>query len=85
MNDSQTVAVSQYMEWAKLHSTARFNLAVSGVPDYPLADLPVQIADLEIGGTGPYGYAPLMRRLATRQPYPRAVLSIPSAHPWPTT
>jgi aspartate/methionine/tyrosine aminotransferase len=70
MNDSRTVAVSRYMEWAKLHSTARFNLAVSGVPDYPLAGLPVQLADLEIGGTGPYGYAPLMQRIAAKAAVP---------------
>ncbi len=70
MNGSQTVAVSKYMEWAKLRSTARFNLAVSGVPDYPLAGLPVQITDLEIGGTGPYGYAPLMQRLAAKAAVP---------------
>jgi aspartate/methionine/tyrosine aminotransferase len=66
-NDSSRVdAVSRYMAWSKLCSTARFNLAVSGVQDYPLAELPVRIEDLEIGGTGPYGYAPLMERLAAK-------------------
>ena len=59
-------AVSRYMEWAKLQSVARFNLAVSGVLDYPLAELPMRIEDLEIGGTGPYGYKPLMERLAAK-------------------
>jgi len=63
-------AVSRYMAWAKLHSQARFNLAVSGVLDYPLAELPVDIKDLEIGGTGPYGYQPLMERLATKAGVP---------------
>jgi aspartate/methionine/tyrosine aminotransferase len=52
------------MEWAKLHSTAKFNLATSGLMSYPLAELPVRIGDLEINGTGPYGYAPLIERLA---------------------
>ena len=66
MTGSGTEAVSRYMEWAKLHSTALFNLAVSGVIDYPLAELPVRIEDLEIGGTGPYGYGPLMERLAKK-------------------
>jgi len=66
MTGSGTEAVSRYMEWAKLHSTALFNLAVSGVIDYPLAELSVSIEDLEIGGTGPYGYGPLMERLAKK-------------------
>jgi aspartate/methionine/tyrosine aminotransferase len=60
-------AVSHYMAWAKLRSTARFNLAISGVVDYPLSGLPVRIEDLEIGGTGPYGYSPLMQRLAAKE------------------
>jgi aspartate/methionine/tyrosine aminotransferase len=64
-------AVSRYMAWAKLHSHARFNLAVSGVLDYPLAELPVDIKDLEIGGTGPYGCQPLMERLATKTGVPK--------------
>jgi aspartate/methionine/tyrosine aminotransferase len=70
MNDLRSGAVTRYLAWAKLHSTARFNLAVSGVMDYPLADLPVQIKDLEIGGTGPYGYQPLMERLAAKADVP---------------
>ena len=70
MNGLQADAASRYMAWAKLHSNARFNLAISGVLDYPLAELPVQIEDLEIGGTGPYGYKPLMERLAVKARVP---------------
>jgi aspartate/methionine/tyrosine aminotransferase len=70
MNDSQCSAVSRYLAWAKLHSYARFNLAVSGLLDYPLAELPVRIEDLEIGGTGPYGFKPLMERLAAKAGVP---------------
>src|SRR6516164_6997631 len=55
---------SPYMEWAKLRSTAKYNLATSGIMSYPIAELPVHIGDLEINGTGPYGYAPLVERLA---------------------
>lgn len=66
MNGLRSDAVSRYLAWAKLHSNARFNLAASGVLDYPLAELPVQIDDFEIGGTGPYGYEPLMERLAAK-------------------
>jgi aspartate/methionine/tyrosine aminotransferase len=71
MNDSRSHAVSRYLAWAKLHSNARFNLAASGVLDYPLAELPVRIEDLEIGGTGPYGYPPLMERLAAKAGVPQ--------------
>jgi aspartate/methionine/tyrosine aminotransferase len=66
MNREPEDAVSRYMAWSKLSSAARFNLAVSGVLDYPLADLPIKIEDLAIGGTGPYGFRPLMERLAKK-------------------
>ena len=66
MSGSHEDAVSRYLAWAKLHSDASFNLAASGVMDYPLAELPVQMKDLEIGGTGPYGFKPLTERLATK-------------------
>jgi aspartate/methionine/tyrosine aminotransferase len=74
MNGLQSDAVSLYLAWAKLHSNARFNLASSGVMDYPLAELPVHIEDLEIGGTGPYGYQPLMERLAAKAGVPKECL-----------
>ncbi|MGO8984265.1 MAG: aminotransferase class I/II-fold pyridoxal phosphate-dependent enzyme [Terriglobales bacterium] len=70
MKELQSEAVSRYLAWAKLHSNARFNLASSGVVDYPLAELPVNLSDLEIGGTGPYGYKPLMERLSARAGVP---------------
>ncbi|MGA8103549.1 MAG: aminotransferase class I/II-fold pyridoxal phosphate-dependent enzyme [Candidatus Acidiferrales bacterium] len=70
MNGLRADAVSRYIAWAKLHSTARFNLASSGILDYPLAELPVRIEDLEIAGGGPYGYPPLMERLAAKAGVP---------------
>jgi len=70
MNSLRSEAASRYLAWAKLHSNARFNLASSGVLDYPLSELPVHIEDLEIGGTGPYGFKPLMERLATKAGVP---------------
>jgi aspartate/methionine/tyrosine aminotransferase len=70
MNPVQSDAVSHYLAWAKLHSNARYNLASSGMLDYPLAELPVSIKDLEIGGTGPYGYKPLIERLAAKAGVP---------------
>jgi aspartate/methionine/tyrosine aminotransferase len=55
---------STYMNWAKTRSFARFSLATSGVMDYPLKDLGVDINDLEISGPTYYGYVPLQEALA---------------------
>ncbi len=58
------VMSSAYMQWAKLHSASCFNLAVSGMPSYPLSELPVKLEDLELSRGGAYGYAPLQAALA---------------------
>lgn len=52
------------MEFAKLRSGAKYNLATSGVMNCPLASLPVRLEDLEINGPTIYGYAPLQERIA---------------------
>jgi aspartate/methionine/tyrosine aminotransferase len=70
MEALQEEAVTRYLAWSKLESAAPFNLAISGIVDYPLSELPLQIGDLEIGGTGPYGYQPLMQRLAAKAGVP---------------
>src|SRR5689334_2218337 len=75
MSNQRADAVSRYIAWAKKSSAARFNLAVSGVMNYPLAELPVRIEDLEIGGTAPYGYPPLMQRLAAKTGAPEACIA----------
>ena len=54
------------MEFSKLHSQSRFNLATSGIMRYPLAELPVTIDQLEINGPTAYGYEPLIERLAAK-------------------
>jgi aspartate/methionine/tyrosine aminotransferase len=64
MTFSRSHAHSPYMEYAKLRSVAKYNLATSGVMSYPLAELPVRLEDLEINGPTVYGYAPLQERLA---------------------
>lgn len=61
---SRTHAASPYMQYAKLRSEARYNLAASGVISYPLAELPIKLEDLEICGPTLYGYEPLVERLA---------------------
>ena len=57
---------SPYMEFAKLRSTSRYNLATSGILSYPLSELPVSIDQLEINGPTMYGYEPLIDRLAKK-------------------
>jgi aspartate/methionine/tyrosine aminotransferase len=57
---------SDYMEWAKTRSDARFNLASSGVAPFPLADLGARVEDLELCGDSGYGYEPLLERLARK-------------------
>jgi aspartate/methionine/tyrosine aminotransferase len=57
---------SPYMEWAKTRAQAKFNLATSGLMPYPLAELPVSLADLELSGPSFYGYEPLQRAIAAR-------------------
>jgi aspartate/methionine/tyrosine aminotransferase len=66
MSSSRSDAVTRYIAWAKLHSSARFNLAMSGLVSYPMAELPVRIEDLEICGRHGYGYPPLIERLAAK-------------------
>jgi aspartate/methionine/tyrosine aminotransferase len=61
-----TSPFSEYMEWAKTRSGARFNLASSGMEAFPLAELGTGIEDLEICGPSGYGYAPLQERLARK-------------------
>jgi hypothetical protein len=57
------------MEWAKLSSAARFNLATSGLPNVTMPEFPVRVEDLEITGGG-YGYAPLLERIARQSGAP---------------
>ena len=54
---SRTHAGSPYMQFAKLRSAAKYNLATSGIMSYPFAELPVKLEDLEISGPTFYGYA----------------------------
>lgn len=63
---SERVVSSEYMQWAKLRSQARFNLASSGLRNYPLSRLPLRLEDLELSGESFYGYKPLQAALAER-------------------
>ena len=65
MTPAREVMTSSYMNWAKMSSTAKFNLATSGVNNLPLRDLRVSLDDLEITNGG-YGYQPLIQSIANR-------------------
>ena len=56
---------SAYMNWAKTRSTAKFNLATSGLGNLKLRELRVSLDDLEITNGG-YGYQPLIQSIAAR-------------------
>jgi aspartate/methionine/tyrosine aminotransferase len=71
MTYSRSKALSPYMEWAKLHSAARFNLATSGMMSLPLAELGVTIEQLEINGPSIYSYEPLLQAIARRYRVPQ--------------
>jgi len=63
---ARRVKSSEYMQWAKTRSQARFNLASSGLMNYPITELPVRMEDLELSGQSYYGYQPLQEALAAR-------------------
>lgn len=67
-----THAQSPYLVWVKTQPHAKYNLATSGVMNFPLAQLPVRMEDLEISGQTPgYGYAPLQEMLAHHAKVPK--------------
>jgi len=62
---SSRVMSSPYMQWAKLHSGARYYLAASGMSSYPFSGLPIKLEDLDpLNRGGSYGYAPLQEAIA---------------------
>ncbi|HYN25591.1 MAG TPA: aminotransferase class I/II-fold pyridoxal phosphate-dependent enzyme, partial [Pyrinomonadaceae bacterium] len=66
MSGARPATGSEYMHWAKTRSSARFNLATSGLGNLLLSDLGVRIEDLELTRAGGYGYEPLQQALARR-------------------
>src|SRR5260370_36668314 len=66
IQQTERVMSSAYMQWAKTHLQARFNLASSGLEPLPLAELPVKIDNLELTGPSFYGYEPLQKALAKK-------------------
>jgi aspartate/methionine/tyrosine aminotransferase len=63
------VLSSEYMHWAKTSSSAKYNLATSGLANLTMKDLRVSLDDLELTDGG-YGYAPLMKAIGARYRVP---------------
>jgi aspartate/methionine/tyrosine aminotransferase len=59
-------ARSAYMDWAKMCSDAKFNLASSGMESFPMAGLAPDFSQMEINGPTLYGYEPLKQKIAER-------------------
>lgn len=55
---------SPYIEWAKLHASARWNLATSGLPAPGVDDLGGWPEPAALTAPNGYGYAPLLERVA---------------------
>jgi len=62
MIGSRTQSRSSYMEFAKLSSSAKYNLATSGMASFTMAELAVTIDQLEINPPVGYGYEPYTAR-----------------------
>src|SRR5215813_9549204 len=71
MSSQRSAAGSTYMQWAKLRSTAKYNLATSGMAGFPLADLGVTLNELDINGPSIYGYEPLLQAISDRYRVPQ--------------
>ena len=54
------------MQFAKLKMSSRFNLATSGVKNFPFAELPVSLEEFELSTSGAYGYEPLLHEISHR-------------------
>jgi aspartate/methionine/tyrosine aminotransferase len=61
---------SAYIEWAKLRSKARYNLATSDVLHVPLAELHPQVEHFQVSGSDSYGFAPLLEKLSAKSGVP---------------
>ncbi len=57
---------SVYLEWAKLHSKARFGFAGSDVLHFPFEELHANLSDFSLSPPSGYGYKPLLERLAAK-------------------
>lgn len=71
MTSMRRNAGSCYMQWAKINSAAKYNLATSGMANLPMSELDANLHELEINGPTIYGYDQLLESLAQRYRVPQ--------------
>lgn len=65
------------MHWAKTRPKAKYDLALSGILNLPIAELDFDAKQLELHGDNAYGYAPLVEALAKhRRVAPKNVVTV---------
>src|SRR5689334_33049 len=52
------------MHWVKKRPKVKYDLALSGILNLPIAELDVQLDDVELHDANAYGYRPLVEALA---------------------
>lgn len=58
------------MHWAKSRPKVKYDLALSGILNLPIAELDFDPKDLELHGDNAYGYRPLVEALASHRKVP---------------
>jgi aspartate/methionine/tyrosine aminotransferase len=58
---------SDFMHWAKTRPKVKYDLALSGILNLPLAELDAKLSDFELHGDNAYGYRPLVDALAAHR------------------
>ena len=65
------------MHWAKTRPKAKYDLALSGILNLPIAELDLNLSDLELHDANAYGFPPLVKALAKhRHVAPESVVTI---------
>jgi aspartate/methionine/tyrosine aminotransferase len=68
---------SDFMHWAKTRPKVKYDLALSGILNLPIAELDIKLSDLELHGDNAYGYRPLVEALAKhRRVAPENVVTV---------
>jgi aspartate/methionine/tyrosine aminotransferase len=68
---------SEFMHWAKTRPKAKYDLALSGILNLPIAELEFEVKDLELHGDNAYGFRPLIEALAKhRHVDPKNVVTV---------
>jgi len=68
---------SEFMRWAKTRPQVKYDLALSGILNLPIAELQFDPKHLELHGANAYGYRPLIEALAKhRNVAPKKVVTV---------